>query len=290
MNGNKASNLQDTELKKKVLRETELFVLDMDGTFYLGDEILDGALDFLEAVKRAGKRYIFFTNNSSVSSENYIEKLKKMNCHISKDMIMTSGDVMIRFLKSKYPDKSVYLLGTPELEKSFKDAGVSLFVSERDEKAAMSHAICEKIPDIVVVAFDKTLNYEKLSNACVYIMKGAEFLATHLDINCPVKNGFIPDCGAICAAIELSTKVSPKYVGKPFKETVDMVVDATGVEPGKISFVGDRIYTDVATGVNNGAMGVLVLTGECKLSEVPDSEVQPDVIFDSIKEMGELLE
>ena len=284
------TSLQDIELKKKILKETELFVLDMDGTFYLGDEILDGALDFLEAVKRAGKRYIFFTNNSSVSSENYIEKLKKMNCHISKDMIMTSGDVMIRFLKSKYPDKSVYLLGTPELEKSFKDAGVSLFVSERDEKAAMSHAICEKIPDIVVVAFDKTLNYEKLSNACVYIMKGAEFLATHLDINCPVKDGFIPDCGAICAAIELSTKVSPKYVGKPFKETVDMVVDATGVEPGKISFVGDRIYTDVATGVNNGAMGVLVLTGECKLSEVPDSEVQPDVIFDSIKEMGELLE
>lgn len=284
------TSLQDIELKKKILKETELFVLDMDGTFYLGDEILDGALDFLEAVKRAGKRYIFFTNNSSVSSENYIEKLKKMNCHISKDMIMTSGDVMIRLLKSKYPDKSVYLLGTPELEKSFKDAGVSLLVSERDEKAAMSHAICEKIPDIVVVAFDKTLNYEKLSNACVYIMKGAEFLATHLDINCPVKDGFIPDCGAICAAIELSTKVSPKYVGKPFKETVDMVVDATGVEPGKISFVGDRIYTDVATGVNNGAMGVLVLTGECKLSEVPDSEVQPDVIFDSIKEMGELLE
>jgi HAD superfamily hydrolase (TIGR01450 family) len=282
-------DLQEIELKKKILRDTELFVLDMDGTFYLGDEILDGALDFLESVKRAGKKYIFFTNNSSVSSENYIEKLKKMNCHISKDMIMTSGDVMIRFIRSRYPDKSVYLLGTPELEKSFREAGVNLFESERDEKAAMSHAICENIPDIVVVAFDKTLNYEKLSNACVYIMKGAKFLATHLDINCPVKEGFIPDCGAMCAAIELSTKVSPKFVGKPCKETVDMVVDATGVDASKISFVGDRIYTDVATGVNNGAMGVLVLTGECKLSEVPDSDVQPDVIFDSIKEMGELL-
>ena len=290
MSENILKNLQDIELKKKVLKDTELFVLDMDGTFYLGDEILDGALDFLESVKRAGKRYIFFTNNSSVSSENYIEKLKKMNCHISRDMIMTSGDVMIRFLKSKYPDKSVYLLGTPELEKSFREAGINLFESERDEKAAMSHAICENIPDIVVVAFDKTLNYEKLSNACVYIMKGAKFLATHLDINCPVKEGFIPDCGAMCAAIELSTKVSPKFVGKPFKETVDMVVDATGVDASKISFVGDRIYTDVATGVNNGAMGVLVLTGECKLSEVPDSDVQPDVIFDSIKEMGELLD
>ncbi len=283
-------DLRSRELKKEILEKTELFVLDMDGTFYLGDDILDGALDFLEAVKKAGKRYIFFTNNSSVSSDLYIEKLERMNCHITPDMIMTSGDVMIRFLKSRYPGKSVYLLGTPQLRESFVKAGINLFESERDEKAAMSHALCESIPDVVVVAFDKTLNYEKLSNACVYIMKGAEFLATHLDINCPVKDGFIPDCGAMCAAIELSTGVSPKFVGKPFKETVDMVVDATGAEPARISFVGDRIYTDVATGVNNGSMGVLVLTGECKLSEVADSKVQPSVIFDSIKEMGELLD
>lgn len=290
MSNNIINELQNKDLKKKILKDTDLFVLDMDGTFYLGDDILEGALDFLEAVKRAGKRYIFFTNNSSVSSKLYIEKLKRMNCHITKDMIMTSGDVMIRFLKSKYPDKSVYLLGTPELEESFREAGIKLFASERDEKAAMSHAVCESIPDIVVVAFDKTLNYEKLSNACVYIMKGAKFLATHLDINCPVKDGFIPDCGAMCAAIELSTKVKPKFVGKPFKETVDMVVDATGVDPLRISFVGDRIYTDVATGVNNGAMGVLVLTGETRLEEVPSSEVVPSVIYDSIKEMGKLLD
>ncbi|MBE5825514.1 MAG: HAD-IIA family hydrolase [Butyrivibrio sp.] len=277
------------ENKKKIMEETELFVLDLDGTFYLGNDIIDGALDFLKAATRSGKRYIFFTNNSSSTSELYIEKLAKMNCHVTRDMIMTSGDVMIRFLKSARPDRSVYLLGTPELEKSFRDAGIKLFTSERDEKAAMTHAECKEIPDIVVVAFDKTLNFEKLSNACVYIMNGAEFLATHLDINCPVKGGFIPDCGAMCAAIELSTKVSPRFVGKPFKETVDMIVDATGVEKSKIAFVGDRIYTDVATGVNNGAKGILVLTGETKLSEVPDSKVQPDAIFDSIKEMGEFL-
>jgi len=281
--------LQSIENKKKIMEETELFVLDLDGTFYLGNDIIDGALDFLKAATRSGKRYIFFTNNSSSTSELYIEKLAKMNCHVTRDMIMTSGDVMIRFLKSARPDRSVYLLGTPELEKSFRDAGIKLFTSERDEKAAMTHAECKEIPDIVVVAFDKTLNFEKLSNACVYIMNGAEFLATHLDINCPVKGGFIPDCGAMCAAIELSTKVSPRFVGKPFKETVDMIVDATGVEKSKIAFVGDRIYTDVATGVNNGAKGILVLTGETKLSEVPDSKVQPDAIFDSIKEMGEFL-
>ena len=281
--------LRSTELKKKILDRTELFVLDMDGTFYLGNDILDGALDFLEAVKDAGKRYIFFTNNSSTSPKLYMDKLAKMNCHITRDMIMTSGDVMIRYLKNRYPEKSVYLLGTPALEDSFKEEGINLFVPERDLSDAQSNAFCENIPDIVVVAFDKTLNYEKLSNACVYIMQGALFLATHLDINCPVPGGFIPDCGAMCAAIELSTKVKPKFVGKPFAETVDMVVDATGVDKDRISFVGDRIYTDVATGVNNGAGGVLVLTGETKLEEVPESDVSPHVIFDSIKEMGELL-
>ena len=284
------TDLQSVELKKAILEKTELFVLDMDGTFYLGDDILEGALDFLDAVKRAGKKYVFFTNNSSTSPELYIEKLKRMNCHATRDMIMTSGDVMIDYLKRNHPGESVYLLGTPALTENVEKAGISLFKSERDAVAAAANAICEKVPDVVVVAFDKTLDYEKLSNACVYIMKGAKFLATHLDINCPVKGGFIPDCGAMCAAIELSTGVKPKFVGKPFAETTQMVAGATGVAREKTAFVGDRIYTDVATGVKNGAIGVLVLTGETKLEEVPDSEVQPDVIFDSIGEMGKLLD
>ena len=120
-------------------------------------------------------------------------------------------------------------------------------------------------------------------------MKGAKFLATHLDINCPVKEGFIPDCGAICKAMELSTGKEPKYVGKPFKETVDMVVDATHVSRERIAFVGDRLYTDVATGVKNGAKGILVLTGESKRSDVETSDVKPDAIYESIYEMGLLL-
>ena len=104
-----------------------------------------------------------------------------------------------------------------------------------------------------------------------------------------MKGGFIPDCGAMCAAIELSTGVKPRFVGKPFKETVDMVVDATKVASKNIAFVGDRIYTDVATGVNNGAMGILVLTGETKAEDIDSSEVKPDCVFESIKEMGEML-
>lgn len=265
------------ETKKRILDATELFVLDMDGTFYLENDILDGSLDFLDAVKKSGKSYIFFTNNSSTSSDEYIKKLARMNCNITSDMIMTSGDVMIKFLQTEYPGKSVYLLGTDPLRKSFVEEGIRLFEAG------------EGRPDIVVVGFDKTLTYETLTNACTYIREGSVFLATHLDINCPVKGGFIPDCGAICAAIELSTKVKPRFVGKPFKETVDMIVAATGVPADKISFVGDRIYTDVATGVNNGAMGVLVLTGETKEKDIPLSEVKPDAVFASIKEMGEFI-
>lgn len=272
-----------------ILKKTELFVLDMDGTFYLDEDIIDGALDFLDAVKRCSKDYLFFTNNSSTSPELYIEKLARMNCHISREQIMTSGDVMIRFLKANYPEKKVYLLGTKPLEKSFEEAGINLF-SPKKEATGYINADTDDIPDIVVVGFDKTLTYEKLTNACTYIRKGAVFLATHLDINCPVKGGFIPDCGAICAAITLSTGKEPKYVGKPFKETVDMIIDKTGVERDKITFVGDRLYTDVATGVKNGANGILVLSGEATESDIAKSEVKPDAVYPSIKEMGVILD
>ena len=279
----------DEENKKKVLEETELFVLDMDGTFYLDEDILDGALDFLEAVRKRNKKYLFFTNNSSTSPELYIEKLKRMNCHITRSQIMTSGDVMISFLKTYYPGKSVYLLGTKPLYDSFLNAGIKLFEPEIPESEGFVEADTKNLPDIVVVGFDKTLSYNRLTNACTYIRNGALFLATHLDINCPVKGGFIIDCGAICAAINLSTGKEPKYVGKPFKETVDMIVDATRIAADKITFVGDRLYTDVATGVKNNARGVLVLTGEATVDDIKESLVKPNAVYSGIKEMGEIL-
>ncbi len=258
----------------QLLQETRLFVLDMDGTFYLGDGILDGSLDFLDAVRKTGRDYIFFTNNSSKSPEIYIQKLAKMNCHIKSDQIMTSGDVTIRYLNTNYPGRTVYLVGTEPLAESFRAGGIKLTAD---------------MPDIVVVAFDTTLTYEKLERACTYIRGGALFLATHLDINCPVEGGFIPDCGAFCAAISLSTGKQPKYLGKPFGETVDMVLDKTGESRERVAFVGDRIYTDVATGVNNGAKGLLVLTGETKPEDIPLSSVQPDGVYASLGEMGRML-
>lgn len=261
---------QSTELLEKI----ELFVLDMDGTFYLGERLLDGALDFIRTVQETGRKFLFFTNNSSKSPKVYIEKLERMGCRIGRDQIMTSGDVMIHHLKSCYADKNVYLVGTQALEDSFREAGIRL---------------SKEMADVVVIGFDTTLTYEKLEQACTHIRNGAVFLATHPDINCPTEDGFIPDCGAFCAAITLSTGKDPKYVGKPYGESVEMILKKTGAKKACTAFVGDRLYTDVAAGVKNGATGILVLTGETKEADIEKSEIIPDGVYLSLKEMARLL-
>lgn len=261
-----------------VLRGIRLFVLDMDGTFYLGDRVLPGAPDFLQAAADTGRDYLFFTNNSSKAPADYLHKLAGMGCPVGREKLMTSGDVTIRYLRTCCPGKTVYLVGTPPLEQSFAGAGIPLTNSDPAVQ-----------PDLVVVGFDTTLNYRKLERACTFIRQGAQFLATHPDINCPTETGFIPDCGAICAGIALSTGVRPRYLGKPFAETVQMVAQHSGVPPARMAFVGDRLYTDVAAGVNNGAKGLLVLTGETKEADIPASPVQPDGVYLSLGEMAELL-
>ncbi|MEA4806982.1 HAD-IIA family hydrolase [Acetobacterium wieringae] len=260
--------------KEEALKDVKLFALDMDGTFYLGNGLIDGALDFIEALRSHQKDFIFITNNSSRGPSFYQEKLKKMGCFVEADRIITSGDVTINYLKTFYPGQSVYLMGTPLLEESFKKHGIKL-VQEQ--------------PDVAVASFDTTLTYEKLKKICTFINNGAVFLSTHLDLVCPTETGFIPDCGAMCALITKSTGVEPKYLGKPFPETMEMILATTGHKKEDVAFVGDRIYTDVATGVNNGGKGFLVLTGETKMVDVASSAVVPDCVFDSLKEMTNYL-
>ena len=257
------------------LKDIRLFVLDMDGTFYLGNQMIQGSMEFLEKVRKTGRDYMFFTNNSSRTSGNYIEKLGKMGCTIEGKDIMTSGDVTIEYLNTHYKGKTVYLMGTEALKESFVQAGIRLVEHEQ--------------PDVAVAAFDMELTYDKLTRMCDYVRGGAVFLATHLDINCPTETGFIPDCGAFCAAIRLSTGKEPKYLGKPYAETVEMILKRTGLNREEIAFVGDRLYTDVATGVNNGAKGLLVLSGETKLSDLESSSVKPDGIYADLREIASYL-
>ncbi|MCR5331550.1 MAG: HAD-IIA family hydrolase [Lachnospiraceae bacterium] len=259
------------------LNEIELFVLDMDGTYYLSEDIITGSNDFLEKVNETGRKYMFFTNNSSKDKKLYIDKLARMGCTIGPEDIYTSGDITINYLKKYYPDSSVYVMGTPPLVKSFEEAGIRL---KQDLK---------ETADIVVVAFDMTLTYEKLEHACTLIRNGAVYIATHPDINCPVTGGFIPDCGAFIAAIDLSTGRSPKILGKPYRETAEMIELVSGIKREKIAFVGDRLYTDVACGVKNGAKGILVLSGETKYEDIEKSDVKPDFVFERLYNIGEML-
>lgn len=257
-----------------VLKAKKFFILDMDGTFYLGDRLIEGSLSFLEKLKATGREYLFFTNNSSKHNAFYKKKLAGMGCFVEESAVVTSGDVTIKYLKENYPGAGVYLVGTEMLVESFKKGGIRL---------------TEDRADIVVLGFDTTLTYEKMTKACTFIRNGALFLATHPDLNCPIEDGSIPDCGAMCAMVEASTGVKPRYLGKPFRETVDMIKLITGKKDEELAFVGDRLYTDIATGVKNGITGILVLTGETELKDVAKSEIQPDFVFESLAALGEAL-
>ena len=260
--------------KEEALKDVKLFVLDMDGTFYLSNNIIEGSLEFIQKVKDTGREFLFFTNNASRVSSFYQEKLKKMGLEVDASDIVTAGDVTIEYLKSFYPGKRVYLNGTPLLEDSFREKGICLVQDD---------------PDVVIQSFDLTLTYDKLEKICTFVRNGVPFLATHMDTNCPVDYGFIPDCGAMCDLITSSTGVRPKFLGKPCRETMDMILKITGKTVDEIAFVGDRIYTDVATGVNNGAKGFLVLTGEADMQTVAESDVEPTCIYDSLYEMSKYL-
>lgn len=275
--------------RRELLKKCRYFILDMDGTFYLGDDIIPGSLEFMDTLKKTGREFLFFTNNSSKSPEVYIQKLAKMGCNITRDQIMTSGDVTIAYLNTYYKNKSVYLVGTPALEKSFRDQGINLFTDDIENYVPGNHPVDRK-PDIVVIGFDTTLTYQKLERASSYIRAGSQFFATHLDINCPTANGFIIDVGSFCAAIQLSTGVAPRYFGKPYPETIEMILAHTKGRKDELAFVGDRLYTDVATGVQNGVPGLLVLSGEATSEDVEKSSVKPDAIFANLKEIADLLE
>lgn len=259
-------------MNKKMLSNKKYIILDMDGTFYLGDRLLDGSLEFLERVKDAGKQFLFFTNNSSKSRQVYLEKLASMNCFIEEGQLLTSGMVTISYIKDTWENPKVYLLGTPALEKDFENNGIEL---------------TENNPDAVVVGFDTTLTYDKLEKACTLIRNKVPFLATHPDNNCPTEFGPIPDCGAMCAFIAQSTGILPKYFGKPHKDTLDFITHYLNCTKEELVFVGDRLYTDIAIGAKHGAASVLVLTGEATREDLTHSDVQPDIIVERLIDLAE---
>lgn len=255
----------------QILNRITCFALDMDGTVYLGEKWIDGARDFLKAVEQRGKKYVFLTNNSSKNPQAYVEKLERMGLPIDLSKIVTSGQATIAYLKKNFPGKRVFLLGNELLAEEFREEGIDL-----DEDS----------PEVVVVGFDTTLTYAKMCRVCDLVREGLPYISTHPDYNCPTETGFIPDAGAIHAFIHASAFRYPDHiVGKPNGDIMDYLAYRAGVSKEQTAMVGDRLYTDVAAGVNNGYTGILVLSGEAGMEDVRTSKVIPDLIFDSVKEM-----
>ncbi|MGI6152464.1 MAG: HAD-IIA family hydrolase [Christensenellaceae bacterium] len=262
------------------IRDIECFVLDMDGTINLGYTLIDGALDFIGHLQQTGTPFYFFTNNSSKAPEDYVAKLEKLGFSgMTRENIMTSGDVMTHYIKTHTQGTpSVYLAGTPELERQFEGAGIALLPPHTDTA------------DFAVLGFDTTFDFQKADTLCRLAVSGVPFVATNIDRVCPLEAGaFLPDCGSMAAMIAHATNISPKFVGKPFEETVEFISAKTGIARHKTAMVGDRLYTDVKTAVNGGMVGIAVLSGEICYQDVLDGDVTPDYLFDSVRDIYHLL-
>ena len=247
----------------------------MDGTIYLDDELFPGALEFINLLRKKDINYIFLTNNSSKSQMDYLNKLQRIGIPANLDNIFTSGNAMGLYLSKNYPDKKVYLVGTSSLREELKKYRVTFVDND---------------PDIVVVGFDRELTYEKLEIACEAIDKGALFLATNCDLVCPIKDKrYIPDCGSMCRMITNATKVEPTYIGKPSPLMIDILSEKLGIKKENIAVVGDRVYTDIAAGFNAKTLTICVLSGESTMDTINASNIKPDIILDSIKDLIPLI-
>ncbi len=254
------------------LSHIKCFILDMDGTIYLGNKIFPSVYPFFERLRQNKKDFFFFTNNSSKNTDFYLQKLSKLGIDIPREKMLISNQVCIAYLKKQYENKKVYVIGTSYLIEELKDGGIQVV---NDESA-----------DLVVLGFDTSLTYEKLQIGCDLVRNGKPIIGVNPDFNCPVENGFIPDCGSMAKLIEASTGVQIAFLGKPSRHTLEYIIRYTGYKEEELAFVGDRLYTDIAIASGTKATSILVLTGETKREDLENAAVQPDVIIDSI---GDLL-
>ena len=252
------------------------FLLDMDGTFYLSDRLLEGALRFIELLRRQRKQFLFLTNNSSKHRRQYAEKISRLGLPIAEEAVVTSGEATALHLREKHPGARVFLVGTPSLEEEFRQHGFHLVQQE---------------PQFLVLGFDTTLTYQKLWSLCDFVRAGVPYIATHPDFNCPTESGFMPDVGAMIAFVRAATGREPDLVvGKPNRIIVDAAAAKMNLQVSQLAMIGDRLYTDIALGQASGVATVLVLSGETRIEDMKDSPFQPDYTFQNLGAVADWLE
>ena len=262
------------------LKSIQLFMLDMDGTIYNEETLIPGATDFFDMLKEQGKDYVFMTNNSSKGKASYVEKLNRLGIAATERNIASSVNATVMYLNAHKPKAKLFLLGTESFKKELQEEGFIIVPANYRGSDI----------DYVLLGFDQELNYEKVRGACYYVSRDYPYIATNCDIKCPIAdNRFIPDCGAIAKMIEMATDRQPLFLGKPERTMVDAVSKEWNTPIEQIACVGDRLYTDIAVGINAGATTICVLTGEATRNEIATSQYRPDYCFESIKELYEAL-
>ncbi len=258
---------------KKSLQSKKLFLLDMDGTIYLDHEIFPETIPFLNAVKEKGARYLYLTNNSSKSVNAYVEKLASLGIEATKDEFLTSTDATILFLEKHYKkDDKIYAFGTASFREQIAEAGFRI-VTTPDEDVKL-----------LLMGFDTELCFSKLEDACILLNRGVDYVATNPDLVCPTWYGSVPDCGSIANILEVATGRRPRFIGKPHPEMILLAIEKAGVEKKDAVMIGDRLYTDIAAGVNAGIDTIFVLSGEGTLEDEKKSEKKPTHIMKNIGE------
>lgn len=253
----------------------------MDGTIYNEDTLIPGASEFFDLLNEQDKDYVFMTNNSSRGKISYVEKLNRLGIKATERNICSSVNATVMYLNEHKPGAKIYLIGTESLKNELLEEGFEIVpVDYRGGDI-----------DFILLGFDTELNYEKVRGASYYVSRGYPYIGTNCDLKCPVlENKYIPDCGAIAKMIELATDRLPLFLGKPERTMVDAVSKEWNVPVEKIACVGDRLYTDIAVGINAGATTICVLTGEATKEEILQSLFKPDYCFNSIKELYETLQ
>lgn len=257
------------------LRRCRLFVLDMDGTLYLGDEVFDGAVDFIRTLEQTGRRYIYLTNNSSRAGADYIPRLRAMGFPCTEESVFSSGMATAMYLNEHYPAQRVCLVGNAALRRELESFGI---VADGENA------------DVVVAGFDTELTFAKLDRAVHYLRRGAPFIACNPDYVCPMPAGeVLPDCGSICALLTAASGRTPTFIGKPNRSMLDILSAKTGIATDCICCVGDRLYTDIAVGINAGAVTAAVLSGETTPDEIRNSDIKPDYVFPGVADIAKAL-
>ena len=267
------------------LQKIRCFVLDMDGTIYLSNRLFPFTIPFLNKLADTGRSYCFFTNNSTKHQQDYLDKLSGMGIPVTESQVFLSTQVILEEMSRLHREDSFFIVGTPNLVEAFRRAGLRVFKPESEAPGSM--------PDVVILGFDTTLTYERISLACKYLRHGSAYYGVNMDYNCPVDdNGvldYIPDCGSIAKLVERSTGRFPDFYGKPSRHALDYIIRHTGFKEEEIAVVGDRIYTDIAIANGTKALSIMVLTGETQLEDLEQYDFRPDIILPSLAEITELL-